>query len=65
MARTIGKKWRSKVVKLTKEAIRKDLTGDDIDDYVTNNLPEEVLYSWEDAFGEIQRIINDTVMQET
>ena len=62
--RSIGRKNRNLVVKLTKQLIQ---TGHEgilhITEEVIEVLPEELWDTWEGAHSEIERLIHDTVVE--
>ena len=61
MARTIGKRNIRTVKSLTKQAIQRD--EGDISSYVHDKLPDSMYDIWEGSYNEIERIINDTIME--
>ena len=64
-ARTIGLKGKAKVRELVKKAKEEGLTGfGEITDYVIENMPDEILKSWEGAHSEIGRLVQDILGTE-
>ena len=61
MARTIGKRNINKVRELTKKALKLDV--DSVHRYVKDILSVDVFDTWEGAYDEIDRTINDTIME--
>jgi len=65
MARTIGRKWKKKVKELVKSAQNEcGLNGiSEIQAYVHEALPDEAYDTWEASYDEINRIVDDLVME--
>jgi len=67
--RTIGKKWQNLVKRETIKAIKKrdkERAGEvmryyGIDNEIIDNLPDEIWQTWEGAYDEIKRIIEETM----
>jgi hypothetical protein len=58
--RTIGIKWKRKVIELTQKYKAQGMkNATDIQNLVNNELPEEVFDIWESGWAEINRIVWD------
>ena len=63
--RTIGRKYKNKVVSLVAKARKRGLQGAfEITEYVTANIPQAAFDTWESAHQEIERVAYDEVMRE-
>ena len=60
-ARTIGVYGKRLVIRLVKQAIAEKIPSHKIYDFVVENLPEKITDSWEDALGEIDRLVSDVI----